>query len=383
MNDSVDPPQPLSFAPVHAAPATRAPSAPAWWAELAPQRIAVFRALVLGDMLCAVPALRALRHAWPEAELTLVGLPWAAELARRLPMVDRFIEFPGYPGLPETVADLGALPDFLRRMQQEDFDLLLQMHGSGHITNPLVAACGARHTAGFVEAGSYTPEPGLFMPWPQQGHEVERLLMLVDHLGVPRCGSALEFPVTDTDRIELASLWPRAYGAQPYVCVHAGAQLPSRRWPPGRFAQVADAMAEHGFAVVLTGTGAEAPLAAEVQRAMHHRAIDLSGKTTLWTLGALIERASLLVCNDTGVSHVAAALGTRSVVVSSGADVTRWAPLDRERHQVLWHLVPCRPCSFAQCPYDDHPCAHGVSAARVIEAALVTHAADTPAFADA
>lgn len=357
-----------------------APVDTSWWAELAPARIGVFRALVLGDMLCAVPALRAVKGAWPHAELTLVGLPWARELAQRLTMVDRFIEFPGYPGLPETIADLAALPDFLRRMQDEAFDLLLQMHGSGTITNPLIAACGARHAAGFIEPGGFAPEPALFTPWPQQGHEIERLLALVDHLGIPRCGSALEFPLNDTDRIELASLWPGAYAGQPYVCLHAGAQLASRRWPAERFAAVADALAERGFSVVLTGTAGEAALASQVEHAMARPAVNLAGKTSLWTLGALIERARLLVCNDTGVSHIAAALGTRSVVVSCGADVTRWSPLNHARHQVLWHLVPCRPCSFAQCPYD-HPCAKGVTPEMVIAAAA--NAVESKATADA
>jgi len=344
----------------------------AWWADTAPQRIGVFRALMLGDMLCAVPALRALKQAWPEAQLTLIGLPWASELAQRLPMVDQFIEFPGYPGLPETIADLAILPDFLRRMQDERFDLLLQMHGSGSITNPLLASCGAQHTAGFVEPGAFAPEPSLFTPWPTQGHEIERLLALVDHLCIARCGTGLEFPISDTDRIELASLWPGAYGGQPYVCVHAGARLASRRWPAERFAQVADAMAERGCSIVLTGTAGEAALVAQVEQAMTHPAVNLAGKTTLWTLGALIEHARMLVCNDSGVSHIAAALGRLSVVVSSGADVTRWAPLNHTLHHVLWHLVPCRPCTFSHCPYD-HPCAKAITAEMVIEA---THAID-------
>lgn len=343
----------------------------AGWSGEPPQRIGVFRALVLGDMLCAVPALRALKAAWPQAELVLIGLPWAQELAQRLPMVDRFISFPGYPGLPETLPDLAALPDFLRRMQDERFGLLLQMHGSGLITNPLMAACAPRRLAGFFEPGHFMPDPALFAPWPTQGHEIERLLGLLDHLGVPRRGSALEFPLNDTDRIELASVWPGAFGSQPYVCIHAGAQLPSRRWPPERFAQVADAMVERGCAVVLTGTAGEAPLANQVQAAMHHEAVNLAGKTDLWTLGALLERSRMLICNDTGVSHVAAALGVLSVVISSGADVTRWAPLNHALHHVLWHLVPCRPCAFATCPYDDHPCARGITAEMVIEA---THA---------
>jgi ADP-heptose:LPS heptosyltransferase len=355
-----------------------------WWADAVPERVGVFRALMLGDMLCAVPLLRALKRAWPESELTLVGLPWARELAQRLAVVDRFIEFPGFPGLPETFADLAALPDFLRRMQEERFDLLLQVHGSGNITNPLVAACGAQHAAGFVEPGAYSPEPSLFAPWPAQGHEIERLLSLTDQLGIPRHGTALEFPVNDTDRIELASLWPGAYGSQPYVCVHAGAQLPSRRWPAGRFAQVADALAQRGCRVVLTGTESEAALVHEVEQAMTQPALNLAGKTDLWALGALIEHARLLVCNDTGVSHIAAALGTPSVVVSSGADVSRWAPLDHALHPVLWHLVPCRPCAFVHCPYDEHPCAAGIAAETVIAATRRhMHAVDTRETADA
>ncbi|HEV7915751.1 MAG TPA: glycosyltransferase family 9 protein [Albitalea sp.] len=347
------------------------PDAAGWPEDAPPRRIAVFRALVLGDMLCAVPALRALKKAWPDAELTLIGLPWAVELAQRLPTVDRFIEFPGYPGLPESIADIAALPGFLTRMQEERFDLLVQLHGNGRITNPLMAACGALHTAGFAETGAYTPEPGLFVTWPTHGHEVERLLSLVDGLRLPRCGTQLEFPLTDTDRIELASVWPGAYGGQPYVCVHAGAQLPSRRWSPARFAQVADTMAERGFGVVLTGTDHEAALVGEVAQAMHHPAVNLAGRTNLWTMGALIEHARLLICNDTGVSHIAAALGTESVVVSCGADVTRWAPLNRERHAVLWQLTPCRPCSFARCPYD-HECAKAITPEMVVDA---THTA--------
>jgi len=324
---------------------------------------------VLGDMLCAVPALRAMRHGWPHAELTLIGLPWARELVQRLPMVDRYVEFPGYPGLPESVPDIDALPGFLQQLQRERHDLLVQLHGSGTLTNPLLAAFGARRMAGFVAPGGWAPESGCFIPWPAQGHEIERLLALADALGLPRRGTHLEFPLEDKDRAELAGMWPAAYAGPPYVCVHAGAQLPSRRWPAERFAHVADTLAEHGWVVVLTGSAAEAALVHDVARAMHHAPVNLAGRTNLWTLGALIEHARLLVCNDTGVSHIAAALGTESVVVSNGADVSRWAPLDCTRHTVLWQLTPCRPCSFERCPYD-HECAKAITPQMV---AAATH----------
>ncbi len=327
------------------------------------RRIVVFRALVLGDLLCAVPALRALRAAYPEAEITLVSLPWAAELAQRLRAVDRYVAFPGYPGLPERAPDIGALPAFLERMQHARFDLAVQLHGSGQLVNPLVAAFGARRTAGFARPGEYAPDPALFAPWPTTGHEIERLLTLTDHLGLARRGLHLEFPLTAAD-----IAWrDERLAAGSYVCVHPGAQLPSRRWPVERFARVANAIAQRGLRVVVTGTAQEGALAAEMARRMCALPLDLTGRTTLWQFGALVQGAAAVVANDTGISHVAAALGTPSVIVSCGADPARWAPLDRARHRVLAAAVPCRPCAHRTCP-TQHECATAVAAEDVLDA---------------
>jgi len=334
------------------------------------ERIAVFRALMLGDLLCAVPALRALRQAFPAARIVLVGLPWARELAARLDAVDEFMEFPGWPGLPETPPLVRAIPAFLAAMQAQRFDLAIQLHGSGPVVNPLVGCFGARQTAGFRIDGAWHPpdEAERWAPWPEQGHEVERLLSLVDHLGLPRAGSELEFPLERHDFAALHEVWAGAQRARPYVCVHAGAQLASRRWPVARFAAVADALARQGRSIVLTGSAHEAPLAEEVRALMRQPAENLAGRTTLWTLGALVAGAELVVCNDTGISHVAAALGRPSVVVSCGADVSRWAPLDAARHAVLWQPMSCRPCAYAVCPYD-HGCATAVDVPSVLAAA--------------
>ncbi|HVL37667.1 MAG TPA: glycosyltransferase family 9 protein, partial [Burkholderiales bacterium] len=120
--------------------------------------------------------------------------------------------------------------------------------------------------------------------------------------------------------------------------------------------------------IVLTGTASESAIARRVSSAMRAAPADLSGITSLGGLAALVARARLVVANDTGISHLAAALETPSVIVASGSDPRRWAPLARERHRVLAHEVACRPCAHAACPIG-HPCALGVGAGRVIEEA--------------
>jgi ADP-heptose:LPS heptosyltransferase len=314
--------------------------------------IAVLRALQLGDLLCAVPAFRALRAAFPAAAITLVGLAWASGFAARFGRyIDELVEFPGFPGTPQ----------FFRRMRRRRFDLVVQMHGDGTRTNTIAERMGGRRTGGFYRGWNHCPDEQTFVEWDERENEVLRCLRLADKLGAPARGAELEFPLAPADWAE----W-RALALSNYVCLHPGSQLPSRRWPPERFALIGDMLAARGWTVVLTGSAGEAPLTAAVAGAMDAQAVDLAGKTSLGGLGALIARARLVVCNDTGVSHIAAALRTPSVVVCSGADPQRWAPLDRELHRVLHHDVPCRPCLYSECPIG-HPCALGVSSGMVID----------------
>jgi ADP-heptose:LPS heptosyltransferase len=335
-----------------------------------PAEIAVFRALQLGDLLCTVPALRALRRAYPRARITLIGLPWARQfVARFRRYLDAFIAFPGFPGFPEQSYDAAALADFLKEAQSRRFDLALQLHGNGLLSNPLVALLGARRTAGYYRPGDYCADPQCFIPWRADEHEVHRYLALLRALGVPADDARLEFPVTDDDRADLGrAIAGFAISERNYVCVHPGSQLPSRRWHAERFAAVADALADQGFTVVLTGVAGEVELTRRVARAMQAPAIDLAGKTSIGAVAALIDEADLLVSNDTGVAHIAAARGTPSVRVSCGGDERRWAPMDRRIHRVVHHRVPCKPCSYAVCP-TGHACATGVGVETVLEEA--------------
>lgn len=333
------------------------------------QRVAVLRALMLGDMLVAVPALRALRARLPGAHVTWIGLePTRALVGRFSHLVDDFLALPGYPGLPEVPHEPDALPGFLERAVQRRFDLALQWHGSGGIVNGLVARLGARRLSGFASPGEGAAPAGhadRFLDWPERGTEVDRLLAAAEHLGCPPRGRHLEFPLQAEDRRALDIAWPGHADCRSWVCLHAGSQLPSRRWPTARFTEVGRALQAAGHTVVLTGGIDERPLAQAIALGLPRPAVDLTGRTSLGALGALLGGALALVSNDTSVSHVAAAIGCPSVVVSLGADVPRWRPADATRHRVVWHDVPCRPCAHRVCPIG-HPCSTAIGASDVI-----------------
>lgn len=300
-------------------------------------RIAILRALQLGDLLCAVPAWRALRASFPSAHIALVSLPWARQFVSRFThYLDEFIEFPGYPGLPERPYALESIPQFLMDMQRRHFDLALQMHGNGYYANALAALWGARMTAGFYVQGEFCPDTRSFIPYPDSVPEVHRHLKLMESIGVRSLGDYMEWPVTPADEHAFGSLEAgRSLKRGNYVCIHPGGRGPSRRWAPESFARIADAMSGRGFQVVITGTAEESHLADAMKCAMRTQAVTMVGQTDLGTLGVLLRDAQLLIANDTGVSHVAAALRLPSVIICTGSDPVRWGPLDRQRHRMV------------------------------------------------
>ena len=299
--------------------------------------LAIFRALQLGDMLCAVPALRALRAALPGTRIALVGLPWTAQFAQRFShYVDDFIAFPGHAAFPEQPVQQHLLADFYAGMRARRFDMAIQLHGSGAQSNRITRAFGARAMAGY---GDERPGPGeFFMPCPDAGAESSRLLALVSSLGAPPAGEQLEFPITEADQRELwASGLANDLAPGSYVCIHPGARLLDKCWPAIRFAQVADQVArQSGLRIVLTGSANEALLTSAVAGFMRMPALDTASPMSVGAMAALMQRSRLLIANDTGVSHIAAGLGLPSVIIFSKADMRRWAPLDRDKHRCLW-----------------------------------------------
>jgi ADP-heptose:LPS heptosyltransferase len=304
--------------------------------ESLPQRVAIVRALPgLGDFLCLVPALRTLRAALPAAQITLISLPGAKDLSQRFPQyLDQILEFPGYPGIPEVPSSPQRILAFLSDMQAK-FDLALQLHGNGCYMNGFTLLLGATESAGFFPPDF--PCPGEhFLPYPAREPEIWRNLRLLEFLGMPLQGTQLEFPLWATDWQEFAALaQAHKLSEQHYICIHPGASVSDRCWSIQQFAVVADALAAQGWQIVLTGTTQEKRITQAIAQFMRFPVIDLAGQTSLGAIAALLAHSRLLICNDTGVSHLAAALQVNSVVIFTHSDPLRWAPLDRQRHRIV------------------------------------------------
>jgi len=301
------------------------------------RKIGVFRALQLGDMLCHIPAMRALRSAYPLAEIVLIGLPWCKDLVSRFShLFDRFIHFPGYPGLPEQPFNEAEYSVFREKVQAESFDLLLQMQGNGTIVNEMMADWNPKHVAGF----SPDKTSGLYLLYPENIHEIERHLGLLYHLEIPSAGTHLEFPIFDEDTRSLGECgFP--FAKNTYVCIHAGSRGSYRQWPPENFAAAGNLCAEYGLRLVLTGTAAERPIVDKVIEHLNYPFFDACGLTGIGGVAQLIKEAALIVCNCTGVSHIAAAVKTPGIIISMDGEPERWGPLDKQLHKTInWLETP-------------------------------------------
>lgn len=291
-----------------------------------PRKVAVLRASRLGDFLCAAPALRALRAAVPQAEISMITLPLLRDLAVRSPYTDRFVAFPGYPGIAQQFFMPHHALEFFQRSQNERFDLAIQLQGSGVYANPFTLMLGAAATAGFVRAEDDPSGLDAALVWPDRGHEIHRLLALMQCIGVEPRGDELAFPLLHEDRrvaTELLAGLPR-----PLIGLHAGSHDPLRRWPPDRFATVARALLRrYGGTVVLLGGLQDSDAALELAAAIGPGAYNLAGRTSLGVLGAVIGDVAILITNDSGPAHVAFALRRPTLAIYRRGGTERYGPL--------------------------------------------------------
>lgn len=296
-----------------------------------PKNIVIWRALPFGDLLNIVPALRALRGAFPDARVTLISLSEGVDFVKRFhTYLDDFILFPGFPGISNPAPDVRLFPSFLNTVQKLNFDLAIQMQGPGEAANALVSLLGAKITAGFYLPGSYCPDERYFLPYPEAEPDLWRHLRLMEFLGISSRGAELEFPLFSKDWKGLQRIKEDFLLYQDYACIHPAASGSELGWSPATFAQLADGLSMLGYQVVLTGTPESAHMTRAIALTMEARPIDLSeAKVEPGVLAALISRACLVVSNDVCISQLAAALRTPGLELHASRDISRGQDLSQ------------------------------------------------------
>jgi ADP-heptose:LPS heptosyltransferase len=326
------------------------------------ERIAFLRGGGLGDLIGTLPAAESLAAAYPGAAITLLGTPLHAALleGRPSPFADVAV-LPASPGVRDGAEDPAATAEFVAAQQDRCYDLAVQVHGGGRNSNPFLLRLGARHTVGTRTADAPALERNL--PYVLHQHEGFRALEVVGLAGAPPVRLEPEVRLTAAEATRVGST------RRPRVALHPGATDPRRRWPAENFAALAVALATEDREVVVVGDPSEADLAAHVVRRAHERGAGAdrvwsqAGRQSLSELVILLAGCALLVANDSGPRHLAAALGTPTASIYWFSNVISYGPLSRGRHRVQlgWttHCPVCRVDSTQvgwtaeRCPHDD------------------------------
>lgn len=332
------------------------------------RKIALLRASRIGDFICAIPAFRSLRMALPNTEIVLITLPILQPLAKRLPYIDRSVAFPGYPGIAEQLFLAHKALAFFSSMQQEYFDLAVQLQGSGVYSNPFLLMLGATHNVGFVRKNDSIGRLDAAIPLPEQGHEIYRTLALPYFLGCPHVSEHIEIALDEDDEQAATSLL--GHYRQPLIGIHTNARDKTRRWPLNSFIEAATALQEAlSGTIVILGESEEGEISFAKYMHAEGLCINLCGKTSLTETCAVLKRLSLFITNDTGPAHLAYAMNTPTVTIFGGGDPARYGPLHPGPFRVLIHPVSCRPCYEEPCDLD-FQCLRSVSVHEVIAAGL-------------
>ena len=269
--------------------------------------ILVLRALGVGDLATAVPALRGLRAAFPGETLSLAAPAWLTPLVLTIGGIDRIVA-------ARELEPLDAAPAMPR--------LAVNLHGSGPESHRRLQSLrpGALWAFASPPAGHHDG-PG----WHDDEHEVRRWCRLVRYYGVTCDETDLDLTVPDVEVPAGVTI------------IHPGAKSPARRWPPDRFAAVARRLSAAGHRVLVTGSEAERDLCVRIA-ALAGLSQEAVPRTGLTELAALVAHARLVICGDTGVAHLATAYRTPSVVLFGPMAPARWGPPPgRPYHHAIWH----------------------------------------------
>jgi lipopolysaccharide heptosyltransferase I len=342
------------------------------------QRILLIKPSALGDIVHALPVLNGLRVRYPQSRISWLVNRAHAPLIAEHPQLDEVIPFDR-----QTLGSLRSIAripkaglDLLTALRGRNFDLALDLQGLFR-TGLMALASRARVRLGFRparEGAGIFYNHGIPVRSGDQ-HAVMRNYAVAEVLGFADVPVTFQVPVSESARLSLNKLLSEngIPPTQPLVVVVPGSRWETKNWPAPRFAECAASLGDQCEArLVVTGGPAERDLCERVAAACPPPgAVNLAGRTNLSELIALVDRADLVLCNDSGPMHIAAALQTPAVAVFGPTNPKRTGPYG-DGTRVLRTDLPCSPCylrRLEQCPHD-HECMRSVSVEAVLEACL-------------
>jgi lipopolysaccharide heptosyltransferase II len=337
------------------------------------RRILCVRLDNMGDVLMSTPAMRALKEGRPDRSITLWTSSSGQAVAQLIPEIDDTL-VAGVPWMKVPDADAGATATMVEELRAGAFDAAVIF--TVHSQSPLPAALMC-HLAGIPRVLAHCRENPyhLLSDWVLESepaetvrHEVQRQLDLVATVGAHTMLPGLSLLTRAEDAATLAQGLLR-HGVTDnggWIVAHCGATAPSRRYPAEQFSQVIARLCETHGTVLLTGSESEYDLVADVARRAGEGAVNLAGELTLGEMAVLIEKARILVSNNSGPVHMAAATGTPVVVLYAltNPQHTPW----KVPHRVINRDVPCKYCYRSVCPQGHHACLALVEPGEVVAA---------------
>lgn len=325
-----------------------------------PGRVLIIKPSAIGDVVHALPVLNILRTRWPQSHIAWLVTPTCAGLLEGHPQLDEVIPFERKrfgQGWRDPKAAAGLVV-FQRELRQRKFDLVIDLQGlfrSGWLS----WKTGAPVRVGFANAREfgwmfYTHRVRVGTP---EQHATERYLAVLEALGLPRGPVEYVFPTSGVDRDHVEQFVPRG---RRYAVLIPGTNWATKRWPTEHFAGLIRPLYErHGLTTVLAGSPNEVELCERVYKEAVQgnrdvRAlppvVNMAGKTTLRQMVALLRGADLVVANDSGPMHIAAALGRPLVTMYGPTNPIRTGPFGREETVVRLD-IPCSPCYSRTCTH--------------------------------
>ena len=348
------------------------------WTDV--RRVLCIRLDNMGDVLMSTPAIRALKQGG--RHVTLMTSPSGGALADHLPDVDDVIV---YEAAWMKTDQRGCQNDLamLARLRAARFDAAVIFTVYSQSALPAAMMC---HLAGIARVLAHVRENPYQLvsnwvretePAEQVRHEVQRQLDLVAHVGAVPSDTRLSFHIREQDHREADRVLHAAGVSESHgwIALHSGATAPSRRYPEDQYARALTLLRGEGRRILLLGGTQDADLKGHLAPYRQHLPglIDLCGALSLGALASVIGRSSVLICNNSGPAHIAAALDVPIVdlYALTNPQHSPW----RATHRLLFHDVPCKHCYKSVCPEGHHACLTGVSPARVAQAAsaLIAH----------